>query len=446
MCKAKCEVLVVALVCSFLSPAGARTRAEMDVETLLEKIRKAQRPCENMRIEWISERSPADGITVGSGPPVDSQSDLRQSWSATVSGIRSRYEWRQEAFNKPTSRVPDGIREHTRVFNGTRLLELQTTTYLRRPGYLKKKGFIRFNDYNQYLIRRELSSSHDRPPIWDKEGLKHYRLTLRKGSRSGIYILDANSPARKRLYRLTIDTDRGYNVLKKECIRADGSKDLEYNFEVKQWVNGRWFVSGREKVRFNRDGKPRGVEHKFEVTSVQFDVPEPPDEMFKLSFPEGTNIYERLFRYGEDVLILGSLNGPKYTEEQPKVSAILNDKGLANSSTGSFGPVEDRIINSTDHRKYCFIDLDSGRTLSVPTDFHLRNSEEEKFWLEDNSIDARAETNEGLCGLWTFHTEVVPVSNKCWDSITPVACNKVFDKVKGVRPPIMRSRGFVRRL
>ncbi len=450
MWNVKCGLLVMAMICLFFLPVGAKAKTEMDVEAILEKVRKAQRPCENMRIEWISERASMQGITVGSRPaadsqdePEDSQQELRQIWSATVSGIRSRLKDRQEAFRKPTSRVPDGIKEKTRVFNGTRFLLLETTTYLRKPGYLRKHGFIMLNNNNLYLLRQELFSSHDRPPIWDKEGLKNYRLTLRKGSRSGILILDATSLDSKWLkwiWRLTIDTDRGYNVIKKETIRADGSKDLEYNFEVKQWANGRWFISGREKVRFNRDGKPRHIEEKFEVTSVQFDVPEPPDETFKLSFPEGTKVHEFAFDYEMNVLMLGSLNGPKYTKEQPKVSAILDDDRLANNSPGSFGPVRERIINRTDHRKDCFIDLDSGRTLSVPADFHF-NTKDRKFWLEDNSIDGRAETDNGLCGLWTFHTIVVPVSSDRWKSITPTACNEALERVDGIQPPIMSAEG-----
>ncbi|MHC4529379.1 MAG: hypothetical protein ACYS29_16010, partial [Planctomycetota bacterium] len=423
-------------------PSGEAPAEKMDIETILEKVRQAQRPSENMRIEWVRERASAYGVRLGSGAPADSQDESRQSWSATVSGIRSRIVWRQEAFNKPTSREPDGIRVRTSVFNGTRRLVLETTTYQRRPGYLRKKGIIWLNDNNRRQIRQWLFTG-DRPPIWDKEGLKDYQLALRKGSRSGILILDANSPTRKRLYRLTIDTDRGYNVLKKEHIRPDGSKDLEYNFEVKQWANSRWFVSGREKVRFNRDGKPRHIEEKFEVTSVQFNVPEPPDETFKLSFPEGAMVADLSFNYKSHTkFLVGCLSEAKHTQEDSTVTAILNQPPGSDVSKGPdevFGPVRERIINRTDHRKDCFIDFGTGRLMSVPESFHLETKEEK--WLEEKSVDARVETDDGLCGLWTFNTVVIPVSSERWDSITPAACDAVFERVERIYPPIMSAEG-----
>jgi hypothetical protein len=95
-----------------------------------------------------------------------------------------------------------------------------------------------------------------------------------------------------------------------------------------------------------------------------------------------------------------------------------------------------------EERENCFIDFEAGKLLSFPApsdpDFHYLRRRE---WLKQNGVDGRVETDEGLCGLWTFNTVVIPVSNKRWDSITPAACNSVLEKVKGIYPPIMSAEG-----
>ena len=79
MWNGKCGLLVVALICLFLLPVGAKAKIEMDVEMLLEKVHKARRPSENMRIEWIYERTSVGKTPFRKPPPAEERISLTKS-------------------------------------------------------------------------------------------------------------------------------------------------------------------------------------------------------------------------------------------------------------------------------------------------------------------------------------------------------------------------------
>jgi hypothetical protein len=273
--------------------------------------------------------------------------------------------------------------------------------------------------------------------------LKEYELTLTQAEKPGRFVLDASAP-KAGPYRLTVDADRGHNVIKQERLRSDGSKDYEYNFKLKRYRDGIWFISEWERVRFGRKegAKPR-VDEKVTILNVEFDIPPVDEGMFRLRFPKGATVADLSFNYNRHTdFLVGCLSEAKHTQEDSAVTAILAGEAGKQKTSGEdevFGAAKECVISSIGHRRDSFIDFDTGRLMSVPESFHS-NSKPEK-WLEENSVDARVETDDGLCGLWTFNTVVIPVSNDRWESIRPVACNRVFDKVKGIYPPIMSAEG-----
>jgi hypothetical protein len=79
--------------------AKVEAKAGMDIETILEKVRKAQRPAQNMRIEWVSEKGPGGAFFPGRAPPPEKRIRLtKYSGSAVLCGVRSRIEERQETY------------------------------------------------------------------------------------------------------------------------------------------------------------------------------------------------------------------------------------------------------------------------------------------------------------------------------------------------------------
>ena len=271
--------------------------------------------------------------------------------------------------------------------------------------------------------------------VWhETAGLKAYkRLKVRQNR--GIFVIEATGDRVGGSKLITIDGNRGYHIIKEEFIREDGSKDLVYNCKLKKYPNGTWFIKEREKIRFWTRTGPGRVEEKITVTRMQFDVPVPTEDTFKLRFPEGTQVTDGTFNYtsaSRGDFLVGCLSEAKHTQEDPAVTAILDRYAGKEKTAGLneiFGPARELCVNSVYERKDCFIDFDTGRLMSIPAKYR------------QNGIDGRVEIEEGLTGLWTFNTVVVPVRNDRWDSITPLACDKVLDTVKGIYPPIMSAEG-----
>ncbi len=420
----------------------SQSKPEMDVETILEKVRKAQRPAENMRLEWVCEKGAAGAVFAWRVPPPEKRPRLtKYKGSAILSGPRSRVEERQETYYGKDINEPGSILDHTYVFDGTEQRQLRKRT----QGFQRQNssGFIRFIDYNTHFLRERLFGSQ--PLQLHKQELRDYgfKLSLSDSNAAGTFIIKVIEPKGHSYHLLTVDSNKGYNVVKHESLRSsDGRKLLEDNLKLKEHPGTGWFISERERLRFRRNQAEPTVDEKLVVTSVEFDTPLPPDDTFELLFAQGTRVYDSSFYEHQDSFPAGCLSEAKHTQEDSVVTAILDGQVEKEESPDEvFGPATERIINAIQKREDCLIDLDTGTIFSLPGDFHLRRDEMQKKWLEDNSIDTRVETGDGLCGLWTFNTVVIPVSNERWDTLTPTACHRVFKEAKGVYPPIMSAEG-----
>jgi hypothetical protein len=423
-------------------PASADTDAnqahvEMDVESVLARVRQAQRPAENMRIEWVSERG-AGGVWAGSRSGAIRLT--KYEGSAVLSGNRMRMERRQETYYTNDFNEPNLVDEHIQVFNGTVRRDLERR--VKGSDGSRMMGSLSFSSLSPLFRQIVFGGGH--PPIHNQERLSGYNISSTEANSPGVYILNAVDSYGAG-YRLAIDGNRGFNIVKRERFRSDRTIDYEDNFKLKQYSNETWFISEFERTR--HDFEPwkikRNVEERLIVTGAQFGIPTPDEDTFRLRFAKGTNIWDGTFEYewSKDFRV-GSLSEPAYTMETNAVTAILKNDTKVQQLSGPdevFGSTRERIINSVAGRTDCFIDFDSGKLLSLPGDFHM-NTKPEK-WFRENGVDGRAETDEGLCGVWTFNTVVIPVSTKRWDTITPAACHRVLEQVKGIYPPIMSAEG-----
>ncbi|MHC4259436.1 MAG: hypothetical protein ACYSTF_03345, partial [Planctomycetota bacterium] len=266
--------------------AAAETKAAIDVETLLAKVRQAQRPARNMRIELESEHG-GGGMWAVPTNPEEQVSLTRYKCSAVLSGVRTRYEQRQETYHSKDIDEPSLVEETTYVFDGakgkgTRIGKLTKGFHGGSRAYL-----VWLHDTGAVVLRQELFGGDD-PPIHSQGGLKEWGLTVSESNVPGVLILDARKVNRCGM-RLTVNRNQGYNIVKKEWLWKDGSTLLEDNFKVKQHTNGVWFVSERERIRYSHEDKTfRDVEARMKVTGVEFDMEEPEEETFKLEFPPGT--------------------------------------------------------------------------------------------------------------------------------------------------------------
>jgi hypothetical protein len=430
--------------------AWGQTKSEMDLETLLAKVRKALTPpAKNMRIKWIKEGFhpgiTAEGVYPRKGPRkrpdgVIEEYNCREQYNCLITEAGSRLETKYESAGRGGKSMY--IVRKTFVRDGTEARSLRRR--VKGPPY---PDTGRIMGISSAKIPSRFKHAFGNNWVWswvwhETGGLKAYkRLKVRQNR--GIFVIEATGEPGGWSKLITIDGNRGYHIIKEEFIREDGSKDLVYNSKLKKYPNGIWFIKEREKIRFWTRSGPGRVEEKITVTRMQFDVPVPTEDTFKLRFPEGTQVSDGTFNYTSDFLV-GCLSEAKHTHEDPAVTAIL-DRYAGKEKTADlnefFEPVHELSINSIYERKDCFIDFDIGRLMSIPADYSTKGSIDPRKWFEQNGIDGRVEIEPGLTGLWTFNTVVIPVRNDRWDSITPLACDKVLDTVKGIYPPIMSAEG-----
>ena len=258
------------------------------IQALLDAVCQAQKPTRNMRIEWIYE---SGGGWMKKGPDVPGAKYPRHTkfeYSATISGVRSRIECLQESYETKDSKEPYLVTHETRVFNGT------TQRKLRKP--IKAKltnlsGGQYMKDLNSSALRYRLFEWPGDFELRDQEIRKRYKFDRIESDIPGIYIVEALNEYGAR-YRLTIDSERGFNVIKFERIRVDNSKSFEINTTLKQYADGIWYVAGRELIRHPLKGigpdKPY-VQRRIHVTQAEFNI-EIPEGTFELEFPIGTKV------------------------------------------------------------------------------------------------------------------------------------------------------------
>ena len=454
-------LLIVLAIPTTIAFTSSRNEIDSDLsaEDILKKVRQAQRPYDNMQIEWdsVSETSLLPGIIAGIGKANDDMLiSTKSKWSASLSGNRSRLQNIQESYYARDINNPGNIRYVTLAYDG-----VTGRTLTKNPKRIT--GSIRLNTGPPHLLQQELFGNTD-PLIYNEENIKGYFYTVKEGNEPNILILDCIEK-NQWIHRLTIDKSKSYNIIKYECIRSDGTTDYEDIIKLKQYPNGLWFFSERERYRYHYEAFPKEeifiegdaefkkyaeklrlendniLEHKVIVTDVKFGG-NISDDTFSINFPEGTNFIIEPFDYG-----IG--NNPSVrevkSEEDQDIKAIL-DKSSVNGDE-VFGPVIERTIHSLTQSKNCFIDFDTGNVFDVPKDF-LRDSEHGD-WFEQNGIDTAIETDIDygkdkdidLCGLATLHCMVIPISNERWDNVAAKACNEAFEKMPLGQTPLMSAEG-----
>ncbi|MCK4282999.1 MAG: hypothetical protein KAX44_01685, partial [Candidatus Brocadiae bacterium] len=92
-------------------------------------------------------------------------------------------------------------------------------------------------------------------------------------------------------------------------------------------------------------------------------------------------------------------------------------------SSGPFGPVIERVLLDANRRAACFIDLETGRVLSAPTDADVLRQvgsgpESKLAWVRSYGVDAAGQVLEGKMTLAGLDLILVPVAVERWDSTT----------------------------
>lgn len=245
---------------------------QMDVETLLARIRQAQVPTQNMVIEWETEIF----------------SSTKRNYTAFISGNRARVEYVQESYETRIDAEPYGIIQRIRVFDGIQVRKLERRIkpkYFPQPliGRVKKGSYLGLVGY----FRGEalccwLSLDVTKPR-------QKCSIELVDNNTEGIYLLDAIRDNGAR-HRLTVDGNRGYHIVKRESFDHDGAnnrKSSELNVMLKKRSDGLWYPASHEKVIFERGQEL--VASKVTIKSVKLNA-EIPQETFNLPFPPGTAV------------------------------------------------------------------------------------------------------------------------------------------------------------
>lgn len=260
---------------------------EINVETLLNKVRQAQRPTENMIVEWQSEKPQPGFSLVPSGsrkPDFSPPSRILQTYKAIIAGDKSRIEERELTFQSQKDTEPSRIREITYVFDGTTQKQLDHFVKGFENEY---RGYRHTYDKNTQLLLKLLLAY---PPYLDSPELQEkYNLKVIENKEKGLITLET-SKENSGIHRYTIDPDKDYNIVKQEVILPRGT-DYEINCIVKKQANGSWYQVAREKIRYSvKTGKP-SLENKVKITKLDF-KPEIPTDAFELQFPKGIKIWD----------------------------------------------------------------------------------------------------------------------------------------------------------
>lgn len=236
-------------------PSGFKINVENEadreeIEELIAKVGKAQRPAENMRVSFKT----------------------RWDYSQyTFAGERSRHESIRDSFKKIG--VYDG-----HVFKRVFIDDGKVGRF--------SEGFLNLNKINyKTTFLDELFDFND-PSFFLGKG----PFRLLKSSVPGIFILERIAPDSRSALQFFIDTKRGYNIVKYKRIPEGNRVRRHREYELKQYNNGLWFVSEVKDVYegMRKDGEDKdrviieGV--KLEL-NIKID-----DDFFKLEKPKDKNV------------------------------------------------------------------------------------------------------------------------------------------------------------
>ncbi|HUT29140.1 MAG TPA: hypothetical protein VMX13_05045 [Sedimentisphaerales bacterium] len=266
--------------------------SEQELEALIAAVRQARRPCGNMRVRWVVETvKPRMLYFERRNLKMPEQAPAETlDFSTTLSGSRSRIESVQKSYESgDRTKEPSLTQDSIAVFDGERQRRLMQPI----KGFSEKlTGWQFYDDKNSSeLLVRLWKWPFD---LSDAKARERYRFEMVDTDDPKIHIFDAIRRDGWR-YRFTVDGSKDFNVTKIECIRTNGEYDWINEYSVSQHPDGRWYMNGWERTRWpfvGEEGEPY-VEWRAKVTSVEFDI-EVPDETFKLEFPPGTKVYDRV--------------------------------------------------------------------------------------------------------------------------------------------------------
>ena len=273
------------ILCSFTTWSKAQNADRELINALTEAVRQSQKPTDNMKISFARQDVNPLYAKMQSK---DISTPLEQVYQKTeytvyISGLRSRLEKHAEMFQGDDSQ-PYGIKNEANVFDGKRQRKLTDRTF---GDKLSTTGSQSLQDKNTSRLASLIDKCYVNFRNPDIQNQHNFELVGQEAP--GIYVLD-NIQSDGFRTRLTIDANRGYNIIKVEDINENNKILQEINTTLKQYPNGIWYPEKREVINFTVDGKPI-TDHIITFTEVVFDA-EIPEEKFTLEFPDGIYVWD----------------------------------------------------------------------------------------------------------------------------------------------------------
>jgi hypothetical protein len=217
----------------------------------------------------------------------------------------------------------------------------------------------------QYLRDKNSNSLSKNLTGWpfdlnNKKLIEKYSFRLLDSPNPDIYLLEIIKDNGS-IHHWTIDGNRGFNVVKIERFRTLDDKDYEVNFKLRQYKDGLWYISERERIRYpvpGKGGKAR-VEYKVRITEAEFGV-EVPDDTFVLEFPSGTKVWDGLLGIW---FIAGAPDEPILEKDVPEESAQVKNGA---DRQPSVSPKERKLPTLTAEAETSAVQTDRAKTPSSP--------------------------------------------------------------------------------
>ncbi len=286
-------VLALAIPSTLALSGGSTSKPEKpDARTLFENLRHAQRPVENMRVEFGYESwaFPPGGSRWRTGADANRKKYVlwRHDYTALISGRRSRFEWQMSLFRNKDDKEPFQSGRTISVFDGQELRSLAENS---------KKGRRSPRDDNErrLLVLLQAIPSDLKDLVYYEKIADEYNFDVIEGDKPGLYILDAVRKEDGMHWQLTIDGNRGFNNVKTVLFRSDGSDSVsrQTNVTLREYPGGIWYPAELEKI----DNSAVDVGRRIVTTvSAEFDVDVGADA-FELKWPAGTKVFD-VFRKG----------------------------------------------------------------------------------------------------------------------------------------------------
>ena len=252
---------------TLLLQVQASSQGDFDVETILQMVRQAQRPFENMQIEWTdsdeywrkNDLVVQDAVILAA--PYRERIDKK--WRAVFNGPRSVVTCRTEYYRGQGGEGPNNFKDTISIFDGTRQLEF-ADYYVIKLQRIMRDGTLTMRNVNNVYLHHIIFGRYG-PRIYHSQLLERSEVKLRESEVPGIYILDLFEQVtanKAQHFRLWIDGNRGYHVIQIDAVYPDGTLDVRDKITLKQYPNGMWFPSVRETIRFGPEDQIEGVLEK----------------------------------------------------------------------------------------------------------------------------------------------------------------------------------------